>query len=273
MSKTPNITAPWTSPWSWAVPLLSLIAFIVVWLVGLNQELFLWMNGWGRNPSGTLFWANATILGDTLVAFALLSLFARRRPEVIWALLIAALFATLWVHGLKPLTDNPRPGGVLSDDVIHIIGVTLHGGSFPSGHTTTAFTLAGVICLLRIHPVLSGIALTLAILAGVSRATVGAHWPLDIFAGAFGGWVAAIIGVHLFKQLAQNKNWNELMPGQIPGQKVFNIGLLIIALTLFVYDNGYPASQPFQYAVGVICFILCASNLWHLFKQSKTPAR
>ena len=140
------------SPLTWAVPTVSLIGFVIVWLNGFNEEFFLWLNDLGRSSFSKILWANITILGDTLVAFALLSPFARKRPDILWALLIAAVFATFWVHGLKPIIEHLRPAAVLSNDLIHIIGITLHKGSFPSGHTTTAFTLAGVICLSRTHP-------------------------------------------------------------------------------------------------------------------------
>ena len=263
-----------TSPLAWAVPAVSLIGFVIVWLNGFNEDFFLWLNGLGRTPFAETSWANITILGDTLVAIVLLSPFARKRPDIIWALLIAAVFATLWVHGIKPLADHLRPAAVLSNDVIHIIGVTLHKGSFPSGHTTTAFTLAGVICLSRTHPAVMIAALVLATLAGFSRAVVGAHWPMDIFAGAFGGWLAAFIGVLLFKRLAQSKNWadpaHNQSPSQIPGRIYFNTGLLLVALSLLVYDSGYPTSQPFQILVAIICIITIVFNFWYLFKTTTT---
>jgi membrane-associated phospholipid phosphatase len=266
-----------TSPLTWAVPAVSLMGFCIVWVMGFNQDLFLWINGLGESESSSNFWANITILGDTLIAFAFLSPFARKRPDIIWALLIAAVFATLWVHGLKPLIGNLRPAAVLSNDVIHIIGVTLHKGSFPSGHTTTAFTLAGVICLSRAHPAVMIAALVLATLAGVSRVVVGAHWPMDVFAGAFGGWLAALIGVLLFKRLAQIKNWGDpahnRSPSQIPGRLYFNGGLLLIALSLFTHDSGYPGSYPFQIFVAITCIITIVFNFWFLFKIEKAAVK
>ncbi len=268
-----STNTPLTSPMAWAVPSVSLTGFVIVWLNGFNQEFFLWLNDLGRGSISTIVWANLTILGDTLVAFALLSPFARKRPDIIWTLLIAAVFATLWVHGLKPLVENLRPAAVLSNDVIHIIGVTLHGGSFPSGHTTTAFTLAGVICIMRAHPAVMIAALVLATLAGFSRAVVGAHWPLDIFAGAFGGWIAALIGATLFKRLSQTKNWGNLIPSQIPGRQYFNGGLLLISLTLLVYNNGYPNSQTFQTLIAIVCIITIALNFRFLFKTEKTAEK
>ncbi|WP_455218429.1 phosphatase PAP2 family protein [Kaarinaea lacus] len=253
------------SPWIWAIPLISLSGLTITWLSDSNENLFLLLNSLGKSDGGALFWANATILGDTLMAFTLLSLFVRRRPDVIWALLIAALFAALWVHGLKYVIGEARPGAVLAKDVINVIGVSLRGGSFPSGHTTTAFVLAGVICLLRVNPVISWLAIGLATLAGIARAVVGAHWPIDIFAGALGGWLTAIIGVMLFQRLASYKQWQ----AHVPGQLVFNIGLLVIAINQFFYDNGYPASLPFQYTVAAIAILVVIYNLSKIITNNK----
>lgn len=262
-------TLSYRSPWTWAVPVCSIIGLTIIWLTDSNQNLFLLINDLGNSNSGTFFWANTTILGDTLVATAFLSFFLRKRPDVIWAFLITAVFAVLWVHGLKPLIDNPRPGAVLSSDVIHVIGVSLRGGSFPSGHTTTAFAVAGIISLLRVHPLLSIVALLLATMAGISRAAVGAHWPMDIFAGAFGGWLSAVMGVHLFHKLAHHKQRNNQWTQQIPGQNFFALGLFLVAITLFFYENGYPSSQIFQFTIAVVCIITTAYNVSPF---SKNPA-
>lgn len=222
------------SPWAWFVPVFTLLAAATLVLFDANQSLFLWLNQWGRNEPATTFWANATLFGDALVAFSLLGLFVRKRPDIIWALFFAVLFATAWVHILKPLIDHSRPLAVLGTDMVNVIGVELRRDSFPSGHTATAFTLAGVICLRGVHPALAVITLLLATLAGISRAVVGAHWPLDIFAGAFGGWFAAMIGVAL-----ANK-WTA--PTGRMSQTIIGFVLLACGLALlFWHDVQYPA--------------------------------
>jgi membrane-associated phospholipid phosphatase len=252
------------SPWAWTVPMVSVTGLIIVWLSGSNESLFVILNSLGKSETGALLWANITIMGDALLAFALLSLFVRHRPEIVWAVIISAIFAVFWVHGLKFFIGHPRPPAVLSADVINIIGVHLRGGSFPSGHSTTAFVLAGVICNLHIHKLLSWIVLILATLTGISRAVVGAHWPMDIFAGAFGGWIIAVISIILFRQLAKRKHWEE----QLPGQLVFNAGLLIIAISLFFYDSGYPASRPFQYTIATIAILVIGYNFSQMFRRA-----
>ncbi len=247
-----------SSAWTWLVPLCAVFIAAVIILFDANQSLFLQLNRWGLNEPGTTFWANATIFGDTLIAFSLLGLFARQRPDIVWALFLAALFATAWVHILKPLIDEARPLAVLGIDMVNVIGVELRRNSFPSGHTATAFTLAGVICLRGVHPALAITALLLAVLAGVSRAAVGAHWPLDILAGAFGGWLAAAAGVALGNKWA--------VPMSRAGQTMIGSVLLVCGLALlFWHDVQYPAIA-LQIGVGVVSVVSVGGYLVWLYR-------
>lgn len=233
---------PLSSAWNWTIPGLALLAGLLVWWLHLEREIFFWLNGLGTGAVGTAFWANATLLGDTLIAVCLLALFAPRRPDIIQAVIIASLLATLWVHGLKPLLDQPRPLASLAPEMLNIIGEPLYRGSFPSGHATTAFTLAGAIILQGIPRLAGAVVLLLAILAGLSRSVVGAHWPLDILAGAFGGWLAAVIGVRL------NQRWP--LPDRI--RTLGGILFLVCGLyTLIGYDSGYPYVSVLQFIVAL----------------------
>ncbi len=251
--------APLASPWTWLVPLICLLSAGTIITFDANQRLFLFFNHWAHGNFGTMFWANTTILGDSLVAFSLLGLLARKRPDIVWALLIAALFAAAWVHLLKPLFHIPRPLAALGADMVHVIGVELRRNSFPSGHTTTAFTLAGVICLRGVHPALAALVLLLATLAGISRAVVGAHWPLDILAGAFGGWLAAVIGVAL------SKKW----PAPMGRTAQTVIGLVLLAcglVLLFWHDVQYPA-VVLQMGIGVVSMVSVGGYLVGVWRR------
>ncbi len=75
--------------------------------------------------------------------------------------------------------------------------------SFPSGHTSTSFALATMICILRGKDAswLERIGwFSLAILVGISRIYRAVHWPTDVLAGAFAGifsaCLLALIGMH-----------------------------------------------------------------------------
>lgn len=267
---SPHLPSAW---WQWTVPVLCLLAAALIWALDANQSLFLWFNQLGlnqldlsdplshSNAGHDRFWASATLLGDTLAAFSLLALFLRKRFDIVWMVFLSALFTTLWVHGLKNGLDTLRPLAVLGADSVHVIGVPLHKHSFPSGHTATAFTLAAVICLRGVHPALAITALLLATLVGVSRAVVGAHWPLDILAGALGGWLAALIGLRLYAR------WP--VPTRPTVQAVITLILTACALSLLlIHDSGYPLANPVQMILAIISL---GYLLWEIWQTVGSP--
>ena len=81
----------------------------------------------------------------------------------------------------------------------------LHYNSFPSGHTTTAFSLATVLACYTQNKKVQIIYLALALAAGYSRIYLGQHYPSDVFMGAFVGTSSAIICNWASKQLMKRK--------------------------------------------------------------------
>src|SRR5260221_14243842 len=75
------------------------------------------------------------------------------------------------------------------------MGPAYKAGSFPSGHATTAFAIGGLLALGLRARWLVVLIVGVATLVALSRAVVGVHWPLDILAGAFGGWLCAVAGL------------------------------------------------------------------------------
>ena len=255
----------WSAPVVWMPLLLVALLAMLIWLTDTNRLLFQILNQLGP-IQGDALWANLTLLGDTLVAFALLSLFVRQRLDIVGALLIAALLATLWVHGLKPMVDNPRPLVMLGNDAVHVIGQALKSHSFPSGHTTTAFTLAGVIILRGVHPLLALSLLILALLAGLSRAVVGAHWPLDILAGIFGGWLSAVLGVWIAQHWALKAGYRLRL--------LLMLFLAVCALGLLITrDLGYPQAIALQMLIGLAALGYLATWLADLQPASRRDIR
>lgn len=148
------------------------------------------------------WWYFATELGEAQILLSLLVLWIRLRPEDLKIILLALLVGTVIVHGLKNALDLMRPAAVLGEDGIHIIGRTLRRHSFPSGHTATAFAMATFV-FMRTYSSWRYCALLGAAIVGLSRVAVGAHWPMDVVAGASAGIIATVTA----HAIAQRWSW------------------------------------------------------------------
>ena len=118
-----------------------------------------------------------------------------------WGLIASICFlgSTGITQVLKRWVFNwPRPGAVYSEtiDSMNLVeGVDLHMQfSFPSGHTTAAFS---VFCLLSLilskKKYLGFLFCFLAILAGYSRAYLFQHFPNDILFGSLIGTLTSVL--------------------------------------------------------------------------------
>ncbi len=251
MTATP-VDWSWRSPRAWLVPALALLAGAALIAAGANERVFLLLNRLASVRSDAL-WANITILGDTTVALALGLVLARRRADLLWAVVPAALLATAWSRACKYLVDIPRPPAVLAAQALHVVGPAYHFHSFPSGHATTVFALAA-LCVLGFRlRAWSVVPVAIAALVGISRCAVGVHWPLDVLGGAFGGWLAAALGLKAAAQMPFG-----LRPTT---QWVIAMALVGCAVALLIgYPSDYPQALWFQRAIGAACLVAFAAT-------------
>jgi membrane-associated phospholipid phosphatase len=77
--------------------------------------------------------------------------------------------------------------------------------SFPSGHTTTAFTMALIMAHMINKKFWSLILPALALLAGYSRVYLAQHFPTDVLAGMCIGIVSAILSLIIFREIFKRK--------------------------------------------------------------------
>ena len=145
-----------------------------------------------HHPFLDSFFSTVTHLGDGLILVIPLVLFLFHKYCYLALITIATAIHLGMVHlGKKWLFNGmPRPAEFFKDIPFYEVpGVTLHHwGSFPSGHTATAFMLASFFYLVlpkkfKLHLILMGVAL----LVGMSRVYLMQHFFEDIWAGALIG--------------------------------------------------------------------------------------
>ncbi len=247
--------------WSYAVPLLALVVMALVFMLDINQSLFLLVNSTSAVYPGDAFWAYTTVLGDAAVSLSLPALFVGRNPRLLAMSFIAALIAILLIHGLKWGLGILRPAAVLAYDSFHIIGPVLKAKAFPSGHTAGAFVFAGLIGVSHFPVKLKVAVLMTAILVGWSRMAVGAHWPLDVLVGAALGWFSAVVA-----GMVMNK-WN-MMQGKSAQIALAGFFCLAAVWLILGHKTGYDA-KPMQWLIGIVSLGTAITGFMKQQKQQK----
>lgn len=158
--------------------------FLIALVIFFNPDREIGEFIWGhRNPQidrlmQVVSWsANKEVLAsEGVLLFALGD--KKTRSEVIvcgsWGLMTAIM-----VYGMKAIVKRPRPDGVY----------TRFNSSFPSGHTSAAFLIAGYAS--NKHPNLKIPLFLWASMVGYSRVYLRRHWPSDVIAGAFIGYLSS----------------------------------------------------------------------------------
>ncbi len=143
-----------------------------------------------ERPLLTPLMRGLTRAGDTVSWLLLAGALASTGPAGAGHALRLALAAALALglsQALKRACCRPRP----SEGLCGVAALVEHPDafSFPSGHTAVA---AAVAVVLAGTGALGGMAAALAAGIGISRVYLGAHYPLDVAAGALVGAAAGL---------------------------------------------------------------------------------
>lgn len=243
-----------------AVPLVPFFLLAMTADNETNLALFRRLNALSQ-CTGDAVWANITLLGEGLLAFALIGPIAARRPDIAWSMLLAAVVGTVAVHGLKEVFSLPRPLAVLAPSQIKVIGPPLYAMSFPSGHATTISVLASVMALHVTDRRVKAGMLVAVILVALSRVVVGAHWPRDIVAGMVVGWFVALAAVWLAQHAPRGLTR--------PAQTAICVLSLCAAWLFWDAPTGQDLALLFQRSLSVLAGVLGGCRLLQLW----LPAR
>jgi len=149
-----------------------------------------------HNAFLNVFFIAITMIGDgifSVLVSIILFLFKKR----FLALMVFSSFAISGIIAqvLKLFISEARPALFLVKDNYpnFIEHVTLHNfHSFPSGHSTSAFALAAILCFAVKNKKLSVLFLLGAALVGYSRIYLGQHFITDVAAGSI---IAVLISI------------------------------------------------------------------------------
>ena len=170
--------------------------------------------GHERQAAMTALFRTATNVGGAIgqaslasaVAVTLLAL--KKRASAIFVAVTVVTGALLNV-GLKMIYERARP------DLASAIAAA-RGYSFPSGHAMDSFITLGALAYIALRmpwpraakAAALAVALTLAVLVGVSRVYLGVHWASDIAGGWSAGTVwltSAVVAFEMMLRLRQRR--------------------------------------------------------------------
>lgn len=183
--------------------LLSLTLLIFSYGMG-KDNLFLLLNT-DAGVFADIFFSGFTFGGDGIiwVPVLLMVIFLLQRKDAVVLLVTSFVLSTIFTQVIKNFIfpDEPRPTKAITNNLIHIVdGVDVHSiGSFPSGHTATAFCIYLIFCLLLPKKWWVFIGFLYATLVGYSRVYLAQHFPVDVGAGI----IIAIVSVWISVQIQE----------------------------------------------------------------------
>lgn len=140
-----------------------------------------WLRGWLDSLAGLMVYVG--------VPSILLALPNWKRLFLSWN--AAMLLSALLTHALKWAVGRARPHQALGAFTYEPFSQTDHMNSFPSGHTSSAVTIALLLGLY--FPRLRGVFWFFAAVVALERIVTRNHYPSDVIAGAGIGVLAVLV--------------------------------------------------------------------------------
>lgn len=193
-----------------------IVAILILLLIG-NKEFSQLINAFSSPILDSIFYF-ITYLGDGVFAALFIVFLFLLRLNLGFVSLFSILIPGLITQVLKRFyfPSIPRPSVVFNKFIEsnnwHLVdGVDLHSYfSFPSGHTTTVFSICCLSILIIKNKVYHVPILILGVLTGFSRIYLSQHFLIDVFVGGIIGCLCTFLIYVAFKDLFINSRWGKL---------------------------------------------------------------
>lgn len=190
------------------VPYLLFLVFGLIILLSFKKgEVLLFINA-NHNQYLDIFYKYVTNLGEGYYFAVVIIILGLFRVKYFVQGLLLFIFTGLSAQILKKLFDEPRPISFFGDSIIlnFVDGVDVYSwDSFPSGHSTSAFTIFLFFSFLIKNQLLKFLFFIIALNVAISRIYLVQHFFVDIY---FGSLLGTMLTIFLFNYLEHNDKLN-----------------------------------------------------------------
>jgi len=207
--KLQNISKLITNNLLFFVPYIIIFLVCTICIILTNKADSLLLINSLHNPLLDIIYKYTTYLGEGyyfLVVIIILGLF---RFKFFFQGIILFLSSGTITQIIKNLLNEPRPIKYLSDisNLKFVEGVDVYSwGSFPSGHTTSAFTIFLYFSFLVKNKYLKFLFFVIAVNVGISRIYLVQHFLIDVWAGSLIGVITTTYIYSILENSSSLKN-------------------------------------------------------------------
>lgn len=185
------------------------LAVAVFLLIHGKQDSFIIINGY-YHPTLDIFFQYVTYLGDGLIYIPIALYCVLYNRKYLVAVIAGIIIATILTQFLKRVVfaDELRPISLEAQNIIirKIEGVPIHREhSFPSGHTSTAFSMALLLAAIMKRKHWCYVLPFIAFMVGYSRVYLSQHFVTDVFAGMTVGIISAYLSLLIYFSYLRKK--------------------------------------------------------------------
>jgi membrane-associated phospholipid phosphatase len=175
---------------------------IVILLIYGKRDAFILVNS-ANSSSFDYFFQYVTVLGDGLIYIPIVLYCLLFNRQFLVPVVAGIIICTVLTHFFKRVVfpNELRPFSLeIEKIIIHKVKDVplLRQHSFPSGHTSTAFSMALLLTYVLQRRIWSIVLPLLAFFVGYSRVYLAQHFPTDVCAGMAIGIVTAWLSLLIY---------------------------------------------------------------------------